>query len=213
MSNVKGYPSTYGNGAEIATLPPSPAIFISYAYWDFNQIEFKWGPCPAANGFQFQALNASGKVVRTRTITYSSSIANYYTMKSFEGTFYTARVRGYVIINGRTFYGPWSNVRHIGAVSPSKMSCKYYRSSKKIIMKWKKVSGASKYTVYISKKDNKHYKKTATLSNKKTSYTFRKFGKAKLKKHTKYYVKLVVSGKYNRKTVSSELYMAYVQTM
>ena len=50
-------------------------------------------------------------------------------------------------------------------------------SKKKIQLNWKKVKGASNYTVYISDKQNSGYKKVGTYNSKKTSATIRKFGK------------------------------------
>jgi hypothetical protein len=213
LANVEGY-NYWNKDIELKTLPTSPNLCFSYAYWYINKLDFSWASMPAADGFQMQAKNSSGKVVRTVNSAYSNTYSNNTAcLNGFEGTFLNIRVRGYITLNGTTFYGPWSNVRRVGAVAPTKMTCKYYRGSRKVIMKWKKVSGATKYGLYISKKDNKHYKKAATLSNKKTSYTFYKCGGARIKKNTKYYVKLVVYGKDGGKNVTSELSNAYYVNM
>lgn len=70
------------------------------------------------------------------------------------------------------------------------------KSGKKSIkITYKKVSGVSGYQIYMSTKKNSGFKKVATLSSGKSSYT-----KGKLKKGKKYYFKVrtrkKVSGKY-----------------
>ena len=66
---------------------------------------------------------------------------------------------------------------------------------------YKKVSGVSGYQIYMSTKKKSGYKKIATLSSKKSSYT-----KGKLKKGKKYYFKVrtmkKVSGKYRYSSFS-----------
>ena len=62
-----------------------------------------------------------------------------------------------------------------------------------IQLNWKKVKGASNYTVYISDKQNSGYKKVGTYNSKKTSATIRKFGKKALKSGKTYYVRIDAS--------------------
>ena len=76
------------------------------------------------------------------------------------------------------------------------------KSGKKAVkITYKKVSGVSGYQIYMSTKKKSGYKKIATLSYKKSSYT-----KGKLKKGKKYYFKVrtmkKVSGKYRYSSFS-----------
>ena len=75
------------------------------------------------------------------------------------------------------------------------------RGKKAIKITYKKVSGVSGYQIYMSTKKKSGYKKIATLSSKKSSYT-----KGKLKKGKKYYFKVrtmkKVSGKYRYSSFS-----------
>ena len=59
------------------------------------------------------------------------------------------------------------------------------RGKKAVKITYKKVSGVSGYQIYMSTKKKSGYKKIATLSSKKSSYT-----KGKLKKGKKYYVRV-----------------------
>lgn len=74
---------------------------------------------------------------------------------------------------------------------------------KSLTIKWKKVSGATKYVIYANAcgTSNK-YKKLATLSSKKTSYKVTKAAGKKLKKGT-YYKFLVVAVNSKNKVVST----------
>lgn len=64
------------------------------------------------------------------------------------------------------------------------------------------------FTFQLKKK--KGYKKVATVSSKKSSYTITKYNKKKLKKGQKYYVQLRYVGKNGKKKVVSNIY-SYVR--
>ena len=79
-------------------------------------------------------------------------------------------------------------------------------SKKKITVKWKKIKGATSYTIYASTKQNSGFKKIKTISaKKKSSYTFKKIGKKKLKKKKRYYVRVAYNTKVGKKTVKSKI--------
>jgi hypothetical protein len=76
--------------------------------------------------------------------------------------------------------------------------------AKKLTIKWKKAGGATGYEVYISTQKGKGYKKIKTITKAKTvQYT-----KTKLKKGTRYYVKVRAY-----KTVSSKKYYGSFSTV
>lgn len=72
-------------------------------------------------------------------------------------------------------------------VTPKPTKIKSVKKSGKngIKITWNKVSGISNYQIYMSTKSKSGFKKIATISAKKTSYT-----KTKLKKGKKYYFKI-----------------------
>ena len=83
------------------------------------------------------------------------------------------------------------------SIAPKPTKIKSVKKSGKngIKITWNKVSGISNYQIYMSTKSKSGFKKIATISAKKTSYT-----KTKLKKGKKYYFKIrtakKVSGTY-----------------
>ena len=83
------------------------------------------------------------------------------------------------------------------SIAPKPTKIKSVKKSGKngIKVTWNKVSGISNYQIYMSTKSKSGFKKIATISAQKTSYT-----KTKLKKGKKYYFKIrtakKVSGRY-----------------
>lgn len=112
------------------------------------------------------------------------------------GTAATFRVRAYVIKNGQYFYGPFTSVKTATAPNSTKIKSLASKKSKQAVLKWNKVKGASQYEVYRSTSKKGKYKKIATT--KKTTYTDKK-----LKGKKKYYYKVRVSKKINKKNYYS----------
>lgn len=98
---------------------------------------------------------------------------------------------------------PTTAVKKTTVSNPKATTIKSLKKSGKKAVKitYKKVSGVSGYQIYMSTKKKSGYKKIATLSSKKSSYT-----KGKLKKGKKYYFKVrtmkKVSGKYRYSSFS-----------
>ena len=104
---------------------------------------------------------------------------------------------------GNWTYAGYSSAKKTVVVKPKATTIKSLKKSGKKAVKitYKKVSGVSGYQIYMSTKKKSGYKKIATLSSKKSSYT-----KGKLKKGKKYYFKVrtmkKVSGKYRYSSFS-----------
>lgn len=115
--------------------------------------------------------------------------------------FYAARVRGfYDQAGGTRSYGDWSDFCYFStAIRPVKLSQK----NGKATVKWPVVQGAGSYTVYISKHASSGFQKA--LQTKKTAATVAKYGGAKLKAGSTYYIKVtaVMTKENENYTVSS----------
>lgn len=104
---------------------------------------------------------------------------------------------------GNWTYAGYSSAKKTVVVKSKETTIKSLKKSGKKAVKitYKKVSGVSGYQIYMSTKKKSGYKKIATLSSKKSSYT-----KGKLKKGKKYYFKVrtmkKVSGKYRYSSFS-----------
>ena len=126
---------------------------------------------------------------------YSASLGNLNTNHKFTldpGTYYLD-VSGTHRENGYQYAFQLTETVNVSKVTIKKISTK----SKKVTLKWKKVSGASGYKVYMATSKNGKYKKVATVANgNKLTYT-----KKGLKKKKKYYFKVRAYTNFNTGTV------------
>lgn len=139
--------------------------------------------------YEYEIRDADNKVIHEGT-----NATNALLIGSYEGKRCVARlrVRSCVSINNTIFRSGWSVYKNI---VPQPVLKKASVGKEKVKLRWKKVRGASKYIIYMSKKKGSGYKKIASVSSKKTSYTVKKFKGKKLTKKRKYYYKIVTKTK------------------
>ena len=163
-----------------------------------------------ANGYKNVAVYSSKSLFETKLTAdifnrYPRWVAHYNDTCGYQGSYHMWQYTNKGQIDGITGnvdldykIGNWTSAGYTPA--PTIKSLK--KSGKKAIkITYKKVSGVSGYQIYMSTKKKSGYKKIATLSSKKSSYT-----KGKLKKGKKYYFKVrtmkKVSGKYRYSSFS-----------
>lgn len=167
-----------------------------YAY--SNIADFEWKKSDSRDGYQYYIYDNSNKRIYSGK-SYNNSVS-VSTSKLKKDQFYRIKVRGYVnLANNKTAYGSWSDTLYF-AKTPQE-SVKAKNSSGGIKVSWKKVTGATNYTVYISTKKNSGYKKVKTVT--KPNLTITKYGKAKLKSGKTYYIRIVANKKVGKKTYKS----------
>ena len=208
VKNVNGYEAVgdRSKSVDMKTVPKKVTrVAIKDLYDNIKVCYYGWTSCENADGYQYEITSLKGKkkYYKATTTSTSARLTTYPV-----GAFTKARVRAYVEINGKKTYGPWSNYDY-NACSKD-VTARRSKNGKKITLKWKKVSGVSEYRIYISTKEKKGYKKVATVSSKKSSYTITKYNKKNLKKGQKYYVQLRYVGKNGKKKVVSNIY-SYVR--
>lgn len=204
VKNVNGYDAVGSKSDDLyaKTLPKKVTRMAINNLWaNIRSCQYKWTTVENADGYQYEVTSLNGKKKYYKKTTTSD---NFFGDAYPVGTFTKARVRAYVEINGKKTYGPWSDYEYVAC--SKKVTGKGSKDGKKITLKWKKVSGVSEYQIYVSTKEKKGYKKAATVSSKKTSYTITKYNKKKLKKGQKYYVQLRYVGKNGKKKVVSNIY-------
>ena len=186
---------------EMKAIPIKVSRIAMQYYWDsLKEAKYIWTDVNNADGYQYEVKSANGK----KTYFRATSTSSYTYVKPFpRGIFVKARVRAYVTVGNKVYYGAWSPYTY--HASSKKVTAKRSSNGKKIYLKWKKVSGASGYQVYVSTKSNGGFKKVKSLSSKKSSYTITKCGKKKLKKGKRYYIQLRYQTKVGKKKVSSKI--------
>lgn len=191
----------YFNKIALKSIPAKvQTIAVSNFFTYSSSCEFRWSVVNNADGYQLQTMNAKGKVAGTTYHTYNSGSFSPFK----KGQFYATRVRAYVKVANGYAYGPWSPYTY----NASNKDIKWVRSGnrKKITLKWKKITGASGYRVYISTKSDGGWKKVKSLGKKKTKCTITKCGKKKLSKKKTYYVKVEYLKKVGKKNVPSGIF-------
>ena len=154
-------------------------------YCTSGNLDTSWNKQLSVTGYQYQLKNYKNKTTRKGTI------ANYYSAYAYfdklPSSTYKMRVRAYTTFNGQNVYGAWS--KWLNVVPPvKKLTGKTKAASKKVVVKWPKVKGATSYTIYVSTNSNSGYKKTKTVSGKKTRATINSIGKKKFKLNKTYYI-------------------------
>ena len=163
-----------------------------------------------ANGYKNVAVYSSKSLFETKLTAdifnrYPRWVAHYNDTCGYQGSYHMWQYTNKGQIDGITGnvdldykIGNWTSAGYTPApatpVAPA-------TPTTAVKITYKKVSGVSGYQIYMSTKKKSGYKKIATLSSKKSSYT-----KGKLKKGKKYYFKVrtmkKVSGKYRYSSFS-----------
>lgn len=174
-------------------------LAITNYYNSLKEVTFGFTQPEYHDGYVYELYTYKKKKVSSGNL---SSIS-YNTLKNIKNQFYKLRVKAYVTIDNKNYYGAWSDYT-VFALQP-KVGLK--KSGKKLKITWKKVSGAKNYTVYMSTSKTGGYKKLTTT--KKRAYTAKKFKKKKLNKKKTYYVYVVANRKEGKKTYKSKAVNCY----
>ena len=154
-----------------------------------SSIKLSWGKVSGAKGYVVYQKK-SGKWSRIK-VTASNS---YTVSKLKSGTTYQFCVKPYTKSGTKTIYGNASKTLTT-STNPATVSFKLTAGTKKVSVKWSKVTGASGYKVYYKTSKNGSWKTLKTCNNKTTSYT-----KTKLTKGKTYYFTVKAYRKLNGKT-------------
>lgn len=144
-----------------------------------SSIKLAWSKVSGATGYEVYRQSGSKwvKVATVKSNTYTNS-------KLKVGTAYTYRIRAYKTVGKTNVYSyAWTTLKTATKTATPALTVK--GASKSVKISWKKVSGASGYEVFMSTSKNGTYKKIATLSSSKSSYT-----KTGLKKGSSCYIRV-----------------------
>lgn len=133
--------------------------------------------------------------IETNTISKNKGLGIYFDVGSSAAVYtnsYSKNSKGNIYAKGSKKSYKFSNL------SKPSVSVSSKKKSKSAVIKWKKVSSATSYVIYQSKSSKGTYKKIATVSSKKTSYTHKKQKKGKT-----YYYKVRAVKKANSVTAYS----------
>lgn len=164
---------------------------VKFSKYTSSSVTISWTKNSVVTGYEI--YNAKNR----RALRVKKSSTTKGTVKKLKaGTAATFRVRAYVNKDGQYYYGPFTSIKTATAPSATKISSLASKKKKQVVVKWKKVKGATQYEVYRATSKKGKYKKIGT--SKKTTYTDKKATGGK-----KYYYKVRVCKKINKKNYYS----------
>lgn len=116
----------------------------------------------------------------------------------------SAKVRGYITVNGvRKYSGYSDSVYFTKQMQVKKVTQLRHKGKlkKQAKISWQKVKGSDSYSVYVSKKPTRGYSKVC--NTKKTSYVLKKYKGVSLKPDKAYYVRVLANKKHKKRTYTS----------
>lgn len=192
----------YGTSVKVRTLSTVSNLTARGYGFNYNKpykgLDVKYDTSWDCDGYQLVLYNKKGKKIQT--INTMSSSSGYQTFKKAKRTeVYYVKARTYITVAGGVKkYGDWS-AKYYAVPQPIVTSSKKDMSTHAIKFKWKKVNGATSYTVYRSTNSSSRGKKVKTLKGNKTSCTVKGVN---LNKNT-YYLTVVANCKVGKKTYKS----------
>ena len=164
-----------------------------------KKMKVTWTRQTGADGYEYLCRKSNGATFKKGTVTGGKT---YVILSKVKDTMcYSFHVRAYTTIGGKKYYGAWTSPLWCCA-QPQITKAKV--SGKKLSVKWKKVSGATSYAVYVSTKPKSGYKLTMTLPGSKKSAVLKKFKGKKFKNSAVYYVYVRALKSVDGKTFSSK---------
>ena len=171
-----------------------------FAKWNnakFTNCQIAWNKVDGADGYQTLLSWTDGSHASS---TYTKSNVLYRNCTVHPQHVSQMKVRAYYTLNGQQKFGPWSNVEYI-TPSPTTLTAKNASvgSNLKMNVSWNIIYGCNGYNVFITTNPNGKwywYQSTAQNATSRSS-VITKCGGAKLKKNTRYYVRIVTRRKRN----------------
>ena len=161
-----------------------------------TSITLNWSKASGATGYEVYKYNSSKK----KWEKVGSTTKTSYTVKKLKaGTKYKFKVRAYKTVNKKKYYGSYSSELQTATKTSTPKITSVTTGSKKANLKWKKVSGATGYEIYMATSKNGKYSKVKTITKSSTV----KYSKTKLKKNKKYYFKVRTYKTVNGKKIYS----------
>lgn len=149
-----------------------------------SSVKVSWNKLNGVSGYRiYRSTKKSSGYKYLKQL--SSKTTSYTNKKLSSGKTYYYKVRAYSNVFGDRYYGAYSTPLKSGT-RPGKPKVTVKKSGRRLKIKYKKISGASGYRIYIRTGKKGKYKRVKQYtSGKKVSYTSKK-----LKRKKTYYVKV-----------------------
>lgn len=195
-----GYASSTSTKMEIYTLPGKITGLNQEKWWYWlKQCDVTWDKQPGADGYEYEVRNHKKKKIAENDDEYKSG--NRASFKIENNIVYTIKARAYTELNGKKYTGKWSDPAY--CFTQPMVNKVSYDKKGGITIKWNKVNGCDEYSVYVSKKKDKGFKKVKTVKAKVTSMRLDKIAGKKVSAKDTYYLYIVGTKKVKGKKYTS----------
>ena len=176
---------------------PGNCHFTKWNNSKYSSCRISWNKVDGAEGYQTllswtDGSHSSQTVVKSNVLYRDCTVAVNHVSQM--------KVRAFHTVNGKRVYGPWSNVEYI-TPSPTKLTTKTTSSGSNLKMNisWNIIYGCNGYNVFITTNPNGtwYWNQSTSVKADATSAVITKYRGSKLKKNTKYYVRIVTRRKRN----------------
>ena len=175
---------------------PGYCHFVKWNNKNYTGCRIAWNKTAGAEGYQTHLCWTDGSHA-SYTIVKANVL--YRDCKVYANHISLMRVRAFYTLNGVRKYGPWSNIEFI-TPSPTKLSFKNVSTSKsnlKMKVTWDITYGCNGYNVFVTTNPNGkwYWNQSTAVKANATSAVITKCN-GKLKKNTRYYVRIVSRRKF-----------------
>ena len=196
-ANYKAGSKTVKITVHKALKKPGNCHFAKWNNAKYTSCQIAWNKVADAEGYQTllswtDGSHASSTIVKSNVLYRDCTVHPQHVSQM--------KVRAYYMQNGQRVFGPWSNIEYI-TPSPAKLTAKKAGSGSNLKMNvsWNIIYGCNGYNVFITTNPNGKWYWNQSTSEKATatSASIDKCGGAKLKRNTRYYVRIVTRRKRN----------------
>jgi len=176
---------------------PGNCHFVKWNNEKYNSCRLGWNKVDGATGYQSilswtDGSHASTKILKSNVLSQDCSVTVNHVSQF--------KVRAFADTAAGRVYSPWSNLEYI-TPSPTKLTCKNASTAAELKEKisWNIIYGCNGYNVFLTTNPNGTWYWNQSTSVLATSLdaTITKYRGSKLKKNTRYYVRIVTRRKRN----------------
>ncbi len=176
---------------------PGNCHFVKWNNSKYTSCRIAWNKAAGAEGYQTllswtDGSHASSTIVKSSVLYRNCTVHPQHVSQM--------KVRAFYMQNGQRKYGPWSNVEYI-TPSPTKLTAKNASSGSNLKMNinWNIIYGCNGYNVFLTTNPNGtwYWNQSTSVNAASTKAVITKYRGSKLKKNTRYYVRIVTRRKRN----------------
>ena len=176
---------------------PGYCHFVKWNNSKYTSCRIGWNKTEGADGYETllswtDGSHASRTIVKSNVLYRDCTVHPQHVSQMM--------VRAFYMSGGQRKFGPWSNVEYI-TPSPTKLTAKNTSSGTNLKMniKWNIIYGCNGYNVFLTTNPNGtwYWNQSTSIKADATSAAITKYRGSKLKKNTRYYVRIVTRRKRN----------------